>query len=97
LINHSCDPNCGILLRRGVECLEIHAIKPISSGEELATDYASFESEILYMPGPCLCGSTLCRGRITGYWELPPHRKTALGVYVAEYLIEAEALIKQTA
>ena len=68
LINHSCDPNCGVLVRRGLDSLEIHALRTIEPGEELFTDYASFESEILHMPDPCLCGSDSCRGRIVGYW-----------------------------
>lgn len=97
LINHSCDPNCGVLLRRGVESLEIHALRPIAPGEELVTDYASFESEILFMPGPCLCASASCRGKIVGYWGLPEPRRRDLGIYVAEYLREMDALVKQTA
>lgn len=97
LINHSCEPNCGVLLRRGVDSLEIYALRRIEPGEELFTDYASFELEIEHMPGPCLCGSGSCRGRIGGYRDLPEDRRVALGPYLAEYLREAEVLVEQTA
>ena len=85
-INHSCDPNCGTLLRRGVEALEVHALRPIAAGEELTIDYASFELEIHYMEPPCRCNSPLCRGAITGYKDLPADRREAYGAYIAEYL-----------
>jgi len=90
LINHSCDPNCGILLRRDGGTAEVRAMRPIDKGEELSLDYASFEDDIRHMPGPCLCGSWRCRGKITGYPDLPADRREAYGVYVAEYLREAD-------
>ncbi|MBV8464170.1 MAG: SET domain-containing protein-lysine N-methyltransferase [Acidimicrobiales bacterium] len=92
LINHSCEPNCGVLLRRGTEALEIHTLRRIEPGEELLTDYATFESEIQFMTGPCQCGAPSCRGRVTGYWDLSPERRRALGPYVAPYLRELELM-----
>jgi hypothetical protein len=97
LINHSCDPNCGVLVRPEAESLEIYALRPIAEGEELFTDYASFEYEILHMPGRCLCGTSICRGKITGYKDLPESRKAALGRYIAGYLREMDVLVEQTA
>jgi hypothetical protein len=90
LINHSCDPNCGVLLRRGVERLEIHPLRPIAPGEELTTDYATFEYSVEFMDGPCRCGSAACRGRITGYKDLPADRRAAFGPYLAEYLLDLD-------
>lgn len=89
LINHSCDPNCGVLVRLEVPVMEIHVLRRIEAGEELFTDYATFEYEIEYMSGPCLCGSPLCRGTITGYWNLPADRRAAYGPYIAPYLRDA--------
>lgn len=86
LINHSCDPNCGVLLPLGAQSLRIVALRPIGPGEELTTDYAMHDYEIEFMPSTCLCGSELCRGRVTGFRELPPERRRAYGPYVAEYL-----------
>jgi hypothetical protein len=91
LLNHSCETNCGYLIRRGVPRLEVHALVPIEQGDELTVDYASFEDEILFL-GPCLCGSESCRGSISGYHELPEERRRAYGPYVAEYLVDSAIL-----
>ena len=88
LLNHSCAPNCGLLVRRGVEELQVHALRAIAAGEELTIDYETFEEEIHFMPGLCLCNSPSCRGRITGYRNLPRTLREAYGRYVAEYLRE---------
>lgn len=93
IINHSCEPNCGVLLRRGVPVMEIVALRRIEAGEELTTDYASFEYHIEFMPVPCLCGSPLCRGRVSGYRELPPSRRAEYGRFIAEYLPALEAAL----
>ena len=70
--------------------MEIHALRPIGPGEELTTDYATFESEIRHMPGACLCGSPGCRGKVTGYRGLPEARRAAFGPYIADYLREID-------
>jgi uncharacterized protein len=91
LINHSCDPNCGLLIRREVPTLELHALRPIGPGEALTLDYATFEDEIQFMTGPCLCGAPTCRGRITGFSGLTPERRDALRPYLAEHLLDLDA------
>jgi hypothetical protein len=93
LINHSCDPNCGVLVPSGAQSLQIYARKPIAPGEELRTDYASFEWEIEFMPKPCLCESAICRGSVTGYKDLPEPTRRAYAPYVAEYLHKLEATL----
>jgi uncharacterized protein len=60
MVNHSCDPNCGIL---GSSVLV--AIRPISAGEELCYDYAMSDGSP-YDEFACSCGTALCRGDITG-------------------------------
>ncbi|MCA1582394.1 MAG: SET domain-containing protein [Acidobacteria bacterium] len=91
LINHSCDPNCGVLVPRGAQTLQIYARRPIAAGEELRTDYASFEWHIEFMPKPCLCDTALCRGSVTGYKDLPETARRAYAPYIAEYLPELES------
>jgi hypothetical protein len=88
-LNHSCEPNAGLLVRRGVQILEVHALRPITGGEEVTIDYAAFEYEILFFDH-CLCGAPGCRGRITGYKDLPTDSRLAYGRYVAEYLLDLE-------
>jgi hypothetical protein len=93
LVNHSCEPNCGLLIHNGRRELELHALRDIVAGEELSWDYATAEYEILFMPSHCLCRSARCRGRITGYKDLPAERRRAYGRYVARYLREREAAV----
>jgi hypothetical protein len=60
LINHSCDPTCGIL---GSQLLV--ARRDIAPGETLTFDYATTDSSD-YDEFDCACGSALCRGKVTG-------------------------------
>ena len=54
VINHSCDPNCGIRQQHLV------AIKKISKNEEITYDYSS-----TWFDGfNCNCGSRICRGHV---------------------------------
>jgi uncharacterized protein len=93
--NHSCDPNCGLLIRKGVTLLEVHPLRSIEAGEELTIDYETFEDDIQYMSGQCLCGAPTCRGRITGYANLPVERREVLWAYIAEHLQDQEAPISR--
>ena len=86
LCNHSCEPNCGVLIRSGVKELELKALRTIATGEALTVDYETFEYEIEYVGGQCLCGSAKCRGRLSGYKQLPVEAKAHYGEFVAEYL-----------
>jgi cyanophycin synthetase len=89
-LNHSCEPNCGIVLRRGVENIQIRAIRDITVGEELTLDYETFEEAFEAMTGPCLCESKGCRGRLRGFAHLPLDVRERYGSYIAEYLLEAD-------
>ena len=89
-LNHSCNPNCGLLIRRGTERLQIHALRPIMAGEELTLDYETFEEEFKALTGPCLCRSSQCRGRLRGYATLSAELREYYGIYIAEYLRQAD-------
>ena len=66
MVNHSCDPNCGIL---GSTVLV--AIRPIAAGEEVCYDYAMSDGSP-YDEFVCSCGAELCRGQVTGDdWSRP--------------------------
>jgi hypothetical protein len=93
-LNHSCEPNCGLLIRRGVEEIELHALRWLEPGEELTLDYETFEWEIHFMTGPCLCMAPGCRESIRGYKHLPRKVREAYGPYIAEHLREKEAALK---
>ena len=57
--NHSCDPNTTY------KGLNVMAFRNIKCGEELTLDYASFLDENME-PFICHCGTSHCRGLITG-------------------------------
>ena len=85
-LNHSCEPNCGLLIKPDQEIAEVHALREIQPGEELTMDYATFEYEIHYMPSECLCNSEKCRGAITGYKDMPEYLREFYGDYIASHL-----------
>ncbi len=57
-LNHSCEPNIEERERVG------YATRAIASGEELTLDY----DRVAFLEEPlrCLCGSTVCRGKVVG-------------------------------
>jgi cyanophycin synthetase len=86
LLNHSCDPNCGVIIRSGVKQIELRALRPIAAGEEITVDYDTFEYEVAHLGGPCRCGAAKCRGRVAGYRHLAADVKARYGDLIAEYL-----------
>ena len=65
-INHSCDPNCDAVVEDGR--IWIETIRDVTTGEELAYDYAFVLAE-RHTPAakrryPCRCGAANCRGTI---------------------------------
>jgi len=87
--NHSCDPNCGIKVNvfGGHDFV---AMRKIKLNEELTFDYAMRNYRIEHFPGQCRCGENVCRGSITGWKDLPQHRKEQYFGFVAPYLIEMD-------
>ncbi len=79
-INHSCEPNVGFAGN-----IVLVAMRDISTGEELTTDYALFDDYHGAMQ--CQCGTPSCRGTISGRdWQRPElHRK--YGRYSSWYLL----------
>ena len=64
MINHACEPNCGIAGTSSVQ-----ALRDIEIGEELTFDYAMSDSS-KYDEFNCACGKDKCRERITGLdWQ----------------------------
>ena len=62
LINHSCDPNSWM-----DDAYTLEAMRDIMRGEEITVDIAMFESdENAITSWRCNCGSSLCRGKVTG-------------------------------
>jgi cyanophycin synthetase len=86
LVNHSCDPNCGVLIRPAGREIEVRALRQIAPGEEITFDYNTFEYEIDHAGRACQCGAANCRGRVPGFKHVAAEVKARYGEYVAEYL-----------
>ena len=78
-INHSCDPNVGF---RGQ--VVYVAMRAICAGEELCHDYAMERSDDYSLQ--CRCGSSLCRGKVTGDDWQRPELQQRYGHYFSIYL-----------
>jgi cyanophycin synthetase len=86
LVNHSCEPNCGVLVRPAAREIEVRALRPIAAGEEITFDYNTFEYELDHGGGACQCGAAKCRGRVPGFKHVAAEVKARYGEYIAEYL-----------
>ncbi len=72
LINHSCEPNCGI--RLSPLGYRLIALRDIATGDQLTYDYST------YIGNPrermaCACASPCCRREVGPFRELPPERR----------------------
>jgi hypothetical protein len=85
-VNHSCAPNCGIHVNEtgGHDYI---AMRDISVDEEITCDYAMRNYIIEFFPN-CRCGSKECRGKITGWKDLPKEIREKYKGFVAPYLLE---------
>ena len=82
-VNHSCDPNAGMLID-GTN-VQLIALRDIAPGEQITFDYSTTMDEDDF-EFDCLCGSSNCRGRIRDFKHLPAElrrRYQSLGVVPA--------------
>ncbi len=89
-VNHRCDPNCGIRVNEA-GAHDFVAIRDIIVNEEITFDYTMRNWGVDYFPKQCICGSERCRGRITGWKDLPDEWKNEYEGFVAPYLLELDA------
>jgi hypothetical protein len=89
IVNHSCDPNCGVSVNETGAC-DFIARESISAGDEITFDYAMRNHSIEHFPGGCLCGADNCRGAVTGWKDLSAERKADYEGSVAPYLLEID-------
>ncbi len=79
-INHSCEPNVGFAGN-----IVLVAMRDVSAGEELTTDYALFDDYDGAME--CQCGTPSCRGTIGGRdWQRADLQRK-YGRYFSSYLL----------
>lgn len=89
LINHSCDPNCGIH-GKGKD-FRIVTMRPVLKGEELTFDYEMTEDSDWHME-TCQCGSSICRKQIGAFKNMPPDVRKKYKGYIADYLVKKYGL-----
>ena len=84
MINHSCEPNCGIAGTSSVE-----ALRDIEIGEEITFDYAMTDSS-KYDEFICACEKSGCRKKITSIdWQkedLQARYKTYFSSYIEKLI-----------
>ena len=85
MINHSCEPNCGIAGTSSVQ-----ALRDVEIDEELTFDYAMSDSS-QYDEFICACGKEKCREKITGMDWQKKDLQTKYRHYFSSYI---EKLIK---
>lgn len=89
LVNHSCEPNCGIKVNN-TGAHDYVAMRDIDVGEEILFDYAMRNYKVEHFPKQCLCGSSTCRRHITGWIGLPAEKKREYRRFAAPYLLDLE-------
>ncbi len=89
-VNHSCDPNCGIRVNE-TGAHDYVAMRNISINEEITFDYAMRNYNVDYFPKQCMCGTKKCRGKITGWKDLPDEKKKEYEGFAAPYLLALDA------
>jgi hypothetical protein len=86
-VNHSCNPNCGIMNENGK--WKLVAIKRIKRGEEITFDYSTTMDEDEWEMD-CNCQAKNCRKRIRDFKYLPPKiqkKYISLGI-VPEFILK---------
>lgn len=86
MLNHSCTPNCGIR-ENETGAHDFVAMRDIAAGEEVTFDYAMQNYTIQHFPNSCICGSSDCRGSISGWKDLPQEKKEEYMPWAAPYLL----------
>ena len=74
-MNHSCDPNCYVIMKT-IAINDIYALRDIKEGEELTFDSTATSVDQFDGKGfwemECKCGSSNCRGIVHGdFFKMP--------------------------
>ena len=82
LINHSCEPNCGI-----TKYFRVVAMRAIAEGEQITWDYEMTEKN-KYWKMKCRCGSKICRKVIGNYSRMPKSVRKKYEGFISEWLLK---------
>ncbi|NJL25190.1 MAG: SET domain-containing protein [Calothrix sp. SM1_5_4] len=81
LVNHSCEPNCGIKRR-----VDIVAMRDIEAGEQITFDYEMTEKSDWWRMR-CRCGAPSCRKWIGSYRNLPRRQRLKYKGFISSWLL----------
>ncbi len=84
LVNHSCNPNCGIRKRT-----RIVAMRTIEKGEEITWDYEMTEMNDWWRM-KCQCGAPECRKKIGDYRNMPKKVRLKYKGYISDWIVAYE-------
>lgn len=79
-VNHSCEPNAGIL-----GSVLVVAMRDIEPGEEICFDYAMCDADD-YDEFVCECGTPSCRGLVTGADWMRPELQIRYAGFFSAYI-----------
>ncbi len=82
LINHSCEPNCGIK-----KYFKVVAMRAIGKGEQITWDYEMTEKN-KHWKMKCRCGSKNCRKVIGNYSRMPKAVRKKYEGFISEWLLK---------
>jgi uncharacterized protein len=82
LLNHSCEPNCGIK-----NYTQVVAMRNIKAGEEITWDYEMTEDHP-YWRMKCKCGAKTCRKIIGSYKNMPESVRQKYKGYISQWLLD---------
>ena len=81
LINHSCEPNCGIK-----DYFKVVAMRDIQAGEQITWDYEMTEKN-WWWKMKCRCGSGTCRKVIGNYSRMPAAIRIKYQGFISQWLL----------
>lgn len=86
ILNHSCEPSCGIKNRT-----EVVAMRNLKKDEEITIDYAmivpKYDEKKLKQNIVCKCGSKNCRGKFGSCNNLSKKLKKKYKGFISDYLL----------
>lgn len=87
-LNHSCDPNCDVVVFPTNYAIALVANRDIFPNDSVTIDYDATEEDLVAQGGAfdCACGSEKCRGRVVGWkyrsplinFDLKTHERASL-------------------
>jgi len=83
MVNHSCEPNCGIK-----NLFDIVAMRDVASGEEINWDYEMAENSDKWRM-QCQCNNPACRKLIGKFDNLPKELKKKYEGFISEWLLKS--------